>query len=466
MYKYERLARQLSEQINSGVFLSGEKLPSIRQLSDKWGIAKISVQSALQKLEAEGLVFAKHKAGYFVTERPKAVKAPEHDNQISAPQPVSMPDIFQQIMARSAAFDIKPDSSVNYPGPHLPILNRHISRAMRHQSFNKALYYSQPEGDPALRQQLQMHYHKQGLNLDCQEICITSGCQNSLFLALMACCRPGDNVIVESPAFYGVLQLLEQLRLNVVEVSVSTTQGMTAEQLEQASRKWNAKVCVLTPNFSTPTGACIPRHEKKAIADLAQTNKLTIIEDDIYGDLGFHFRPEPIKAFDKSGQVILCSSFSKSLSRDVRTGWVSGGKRHDKIIQLKLINQLASSRSIQEGLASFLKQGHYRRHLQQYRVELLAQREQLLKLIGEFFPANLRYTVPDGGLCLWIELNSKVNSLKLYNSALSKGIVITPGPLFSSKSAFNNYLRLSFAHSFKGERQKALKTLGRMLRES
>ena len=464
MYKYERLARKLSGQIASGSIEAGQKLPSIRQLSEMSGLSKISVQSALQQLESKGLVTAKNKSGYYVTEQTQQTKAPVSHNRISAPQRVNMPGIFQQIMARSAAFDIKPESVPTSTGNHLQILNRHISRAMRSQSTNKALYYSPPEGDPDLRKQLSLHCRTHGLNISAEEVCITSGCQNSLFLALMACSRPGDNVIVESPAFYGVLQLLEQLRLNVIEVSVSTTQGITARQLDEASRKWNAKICILTSNFATPTGACIPRQEKKSIAELAETSNLTIIEDDIYGDLGFHYRPETIKSFDTSGRVILCSSFSKSLSRDVRIGWIAGGLYQDKIIQLKLVNQLAGNRSVQEGVASFLQQGHYRRHLLQYRKQLSEQRDQLRDMIHQYFPGNPRFTLPDGGLCLWIELEPKVNSLQLYKEALQQGITITPGPLFSSKSNYSNYLRLSYAHSINGPREKALRDLGNMLR--
>ena len=464
MYKYERLARKLSGQIASGIIQPGQKLPSIRQLSDTSGLSKISVQSALQQLESKGLVTAKNKSGYYVNDLIKQTKAPVSRNRINAPQRVNMPDIFQQIMARSAAFDIKPESAPTNTGNHLQILNRHISRAMRHHTANKALYYSQPEGDQKLRQQLFLHCRTHGLNLQAEDICVTSGCQNSLFLALMACSQPGDNVIVESPAFYGVLQLLQQLHLNVIEVSVSTTQGITAKQLEEASKKWNAKICIVTPNFATPTGACIPRQEKKAIAELADESNITIIEDDIYGDLGFHYRPETIKSFDLSGKVMLCSSFSKSLSRDIRVGWIAGGQYQDKIIQLKLVNQLAGSRSIQEGLASFLQQGHYRRHLLQYRKQLCEQRDQLRDMIYQYFPGNLRFTLPDGGLCLWIELDQNIDSLKLYKQALLKGITITPGPLFSAKNLYNNYLRLSFAHGFTGSRKEALRELGEILR--
>ena len=429
MYKYERFAQQVREQIATHKLQEGDKLPSIRQLSKSSGLSKISVQTALQKLESEGLLSARFKSGYYVTAIPNHQRAPLHRNTISAPRPVTVPDIFHQIMARSAAFDIKPDSSFVPASTHLQILNRLVGRAMRHQAFSKALYYSEPQGDVLLRQQLQKHYKSFSLQVDPEEICLTSGCQNSLFLALSACCKAGDSVIVESPAFYGVLQLLEHLNLNAIEVSVSTTQGMTAKQLAQASEKWHAKVCVLTPNFSTPTGACMPRHEKQRIAQLAHDKGLTIIEDDIYGDLGFTFRPEPIKSFDTNGRVILCSSFSKSLSRDVRIGWIMGGLYHPKIVQLKLVNQLAGSRSTQEGLASFLKEGHYRRHLQVYRNQLLHQRTRLLELINECMSGPLRYTVPDGGLSLWLELDASINTVNLYNEASRQGITLTPRPV-------------------------------------
>ena len=104
----------------------------------------------------------------------------------------------------------------------------------------------------------------------------------------MATCKAGDIVAVERPAFYGVLQLFQQLKLQVIELPSSITQGVSAAQLNAANDKWNIKACLLTLNFATSTGSLIPKTEQQAIVEIANAKDIVIIEDDIYGDLGFH----------------------------------------------------------------------------------------------------------------------------------------------------------------------------------
>lgn len=462
-FKYQQLANTLKLQIDDKKWRANEKLPSIRDLANSYGVSKISVQKALHTLEARGLVFAKPKSGYYVSLPKSIVQANLGLKQISKPKLVDVPEVFYEIMERGAAFDIAPRILDNAQTPHhLLLLNRHISRALRQKPQANALYYSEPPGYIGLRHQISEHYRKRNLNISEQEICITSGCQNSLFLALMTTCQPGDIVAIESPAFYGVLQLLQQLKLKVVELPSSYTMGLTADALRAATQKWNITACVLTANFATPTGALIPADEKRKIVALAAEKSITLIEDDIYGDLGFHSSVQPLKSYDTQGNVILCSSFSKSLSRDLRIGWIVANKHYKKIVHMKLIYQLSTSQAIQHGLTSFLAEGHFERHLYQYRKTLLKQRDQLIKGIEDSWRIPIKFTIPDGGLAIWIELPTQVDTFLLYKKAIAEGITLTPGKLFSSANKFSNYLRLSFAHPTTGHRLLALKRLAQL----
>jgi len=461
-FKYLQLASLLKSQIDDQKWRENEKLPSIRALALNYNVAKISVQKALHTLEARGIIYVKTKSGYYVA----PVKIVEQKGlslkAMQKPKLVNVPDVFYQIMQRSAAFDIAPRNLDNSKTPnYLLVLNRHLSRALRQKPQNNALYYSEPTGELALREQISQHYRKRNLDISPQEICITSGCQNSLFLALMTSCQPGDIVAIESPAFYGVLQLLQQLKLKVLELPCSPTTGITTESLRAANNKWQIKACVLTANFATPTGALMPEAEKQDLVALATEQNITIIEDDIYGDLGFHGKVAPLKSFDKHNNVILCSSFSKSLSRDLRIGWLVNKDLKD-IQHMKLINQLSTSQALQSGLSSFLAEGHFERHLNQYRKVLLKQRDQLINGIKENWQVQTNFTVPDGGLAIWIELPKGVDTFALYHQAIEEGIVLTPGRLFTSADKFSNYLRLSFAHPMTGHRLSALKRLGEL----
>jgi len=364
-------------------------------------------------------------------------------------------------MKHSAAFDILPGAGGNESSSHIVELNRHIGRAMRNHPENKAMYYNEPAGDIALRNQISERYRQFALNIDPEQFCITSGCQNALFLALMATCKAGDNVAVESPAFYGVLQLLEQLQLNVIEIPASSETGLDMDAFESALKTWQVKACVVTPAFATPTGATMPADNRTRLMVLANHYDIAVIEDDIYGDLAFETRPAPLKALDDQQRVILCSSFSKALSRDLRIGWICGGRWHEQITQLKLVTQLASNQSLQQGLASFMADGSYRRHLNHYCQTLKRQRDQLVNAIRHYWPASTLFSVPEGGLALWLEMDASLDMQSAYPRALEKGIILTPGSLFSATGQYRNYLRLSFTHPITDKRKTALRQLAK-----
>ncbi|QHJ13119.1 HTH-type transcriptional regulator NorG [Paraglaciecola mesophila] len=462
-FKYIALAAELKHKIISNVWRAEERLPSIRVLSSEYQVSKVSVQNALHKLEANGLVKARSRSGYYVVAQDSSSPVLSQTTQ-KAPGLVTMPAVFHEIMARSAAFDIYPSGNVKAPSSHIQTLNRNINRAMRQQAARHALYYGSPKGDIALREQISQHYRGRDLFISAEEICITSGCQNSLFLALSSCCQPGDTVAIESPSFYGILQLLQTLKLNVIEIPASFSDGLPTQALEQAAQQWRIKACIVTPNFATPTGACMPQEEKRTLCRLAQKYEFTLIEDDIYGDLGFHFSTQPLKGLDQQNNVILCSSFSKSLSRDLRTGWIMGGKHHEAIVHLSMVNNLANNQAVQQGLARFISEGHFRRHLLQYRQTLEKQRNELINILRENWFVPFTYTTPSGGLALMVTFEQTVNCIHIYQEAIKEGIIPTPGNLFSTNDAFSNSMRLSFVHEISGKRLAAIKRLGQLVR--
>ena len=463
-FKYIQLAEKLRKAIKDGVWLPDDKLPSIRQLAQQYQLSKISVQHALQFLEAQGELVAKAKSGYFVNEIKTTLNNTPESLSLAQPKLVEVPDVFYDIMSRSAAFDITPSSPITLPrSNHLDNLNRNINKAMRQHQQRNAYYYGAPSGDELLKQQIALRYKKRGVEVEAADICITQGCQNSLYLSLLQVCQAGDIVAVESPAFYGVLQLLQHLKLKIVEIPSSFTRGISPEDLSRAAQKWPIKACILTPTYATPTGASMSDEQKAQIVAVAKENDFTLIEDDIYGDLGFHEETKPLKAFDTDNRVILCSSLSKVLSRDLRIGWTISASRAKGIAQAKLVNHLANSQAIQEGVAQFMMEGHYDRYLPILRRRLLNQREQLLVAIKQYWKTSVHYTVPDGGLSLWLKLEDRIDTMSLYNQAIKQSIVITPGNLFSSQDKFSSYLRLTFVQPTVGERLEAIKTLGSLL---
>lgn len=461
-YRYELLEQELKQQIRSGFLTSGDRLPSIRKLCAHYQLSKATVLHALHRLEADRWVQAQPKSGYFVLSPEKERPKPLRVDTPNAPAPVSVPAIFQDIMTRSAAFDILPASECQDASSQLIVLNRLISRQMRHRPEQKSGYYDEPTGKQSLRVALADLLRQRQLNISPDEICITTGCQHSLFIALMATCQPGDTVAVESPAFYGVLQIMEQLGLNIIEISSDSSMGLDVDELADKLNHWPVKACVVTPNFGTPAGACLPLAARQRLLSLAQNHNFWLIEDDIYGDLAFSSAAtQPLKSIDSpdNPRVILCASFSKSLSRDLRLGWIVAGPLHNKAVQLKLITQLASPQATQEGLAQFISEGYYRRHLSQFRIRLREQRDALIQLLASRWGERILFSQPKGGLCIWVQLPENCDSHQAYQTLRQRGVLLTPGTLFSAHGLYKNYFRLSFSQPLTPERCMALETL-------
>jgi len=498
-YAYEQLAQQLREQIEAGQLASGVRMPSVRNLCRDTQLSKSTVLSAYTRLEADGLIEARPRSGYFVCTKapaPRGLKAPALSQPSLTPAPVSATQVLVDIMQQGAAFDLLPRRT-NSEGQAAPQnrekhstevageteneienleLRRCLARALRRQNHLEQLYYDSPAGLAVLRAQLAQRMALSGCQVSGEDLLITSGCQHSLLLALMATTSPGDLVALESPGFYGALQLLETLGLKALELSSDANTGISPEALALALEHWDIKALILTPAFATPTGSLMPEAHKCRILELTVPRQIAVIEDDIYGELSFGVqssRPRSLHSYEQElfgqpadkGSVLLCSSFSKCLSRDLRLGWIAPGRYRPQVQRLKLVTALATSQSQQLGLSEFLSSGGLDRHLRAYRHRLQQQCAQLQTLIGEYFPMAISCSQPVGGLCLWLELPSSVDTISLYARARDVGVIITPGALFSSQSRYQNFLRVSFAHPWTPARTDALKRLSLLIKD-
>ena len=463
-YLYSHLEQELKDLILKGQFRSGERMPSIRHLSKQRGIAKSTVLSAYDRLEADGLIEARPRSGYFVCTRHE-FKTPE----VSQPsiEPISANHLLLDVIQQGAAFDILPSCADCLPPDNNDPLKRALSRAQRRQTCREQQYYDDPTGRQDLKEQLVLHSQLSGIRCQPNDIVITSGCQHALLLALMATTQAGDVVAVESPGFYGALQLLQSLGLKVLELPCSSETGLSPEALELALQHWDIKAVVVSPAFATPTGACMPEENKKRLLELTADRGIAVIEDDIYGDLYFSLqRPTSLYSMDTSGNVILCSSFSKSVSRDLRLGWVIAKNHLEKIQRLKIATSISSSVTLQQGMCEFITEGGLAKTLKQKRQQLFLQYQQAKSLVSDYLPMALSCSQPQGGLTMWLELPKHINTLNLYNQGRDKGVLVTPGNLFSAQNKYENFLRFSFAHPWTEARVKGLEKLKGLIEEN
>ncbi len=457
-YLYARLEQSLRDEIATGQRAVGDRLPSIREMCALSGLSKSTVLTAYARLEAEDLIQARPRSGYFVQSKAQALEIPSQSDPLQAPTQLAQDQILLDIMARGAAFDICPGHDSE---PTNAKLQGSLSRASRTQTSAQYLYYDEPLGYLPLRRQVCAMMARGGAKVTEKDLLITSGCQHSLLLALMATTKPGDVVALESPAYYGSFQLIESLGLQALELPCSADTGLSPDALRLALQHWDIAALILSPSYATPTGACMTTEDKQQIVDLAEEHDFVLIEDDIYGELYFGVqRPRSLLSYCDSGRVLQCSSFSKNLSRDLRLGWIAPGKYKDAVLRAKLATTMAVPQVLQKGLSDYIAEGGFDRHLRRKRNQYRDRARELMALIQTHLPMAKRCSQPQGGLVLWLELPEHIDTIDLYNVARKEGIVLTPGRLFTAQARYQNFLRISYAHPWTEVRRAALARVG------
>ncbi len=466
-YKYEQLAADIVQLIESGTFRPGDRIPSVRQLSRQEQVSISTVMQAYYLLEAQGWIEARPQSGFYV-HHTLPIALPEPDISAPAPDPteVSMWELTMMILHDSYNPNLI-QLGAAYPNPALTATNKlnrilaSIARQMRSQSS----LYELPPGSEALRVKIAQRAVGAGCHLSPADIVITSGCSEAINLCLRALCRPGDTVAIESPIGFDQLQCLETLGLQALEIPTHPRDGISLDALCFAIEHTPIQACMVISNFNNPLGSCIPDDNKKALVELLSEHEIPLIEINVLGEIYFGDQhPTVAKAYDQKGLVLLCSSFSKDLCPGYRVGWVVPGKFKSVIEQLKYASTCTSATLPQLAIAEFLTSGGYDHHLRRIRRVYARHVTSLSQAVKRHFPEGTKMTRPAGGFVLWIQLPDSVDSLKLYKQALKAGIAITPGHIFSTTDQYRNFIRLNAAN-WSDEAERAVERLGEIIAE-
>ena len=467
---YERVAEEVAQLIDQRILRAGDRAPSVRKLMAQKGVSRSTALQAFQLLEGRGLVEARPQSGYYVKpQREHLLPEPEHLHEGETHDQIELEGTAAKVAEILVSFRHHPEYApfgVATPSPEiLPnrALNRVLAAAARH-SGNVGNTYDFPPGHEELRRQIALRAPDAGHQLAMDDIVTTFGCMESLNLALRATCRPGDCVAIESPTYYGVLQALESLGLSAIEIPTHPQHGVDLPALEATLEKKKVSACLFTTSFNNPLGSNMPEENRRALVqDILAPRGIPLIEDEIYADL-YHgaTRPKSCRAFDHEGLVLVCSSFSKCLAPGYRVGWIVPGRFGQRVQLLKFMNTLATATHPQAAVADFMKSGAFDHHMRSLRKRMREQVARVSAAVAEYFPAGTRVTRPAGGFVLWLELPGQVKALRLHQQALAVGISIAPGPIFSAKQRFKNFIRLSCGHPWSPRLEQALVTLGRL----
>ncbi len=464
---YESLADHLASLVEAGSLLAGDRLPSVRGLAAQQGVSISTVLQAYVLLESRGLVEVRPQSGHYVKARlhprlpePRTPRVEPGARAVTVAERVGQ--LYTGLDGSAGVLGLALPDATLLPARRLA---RSMARAAR-ASGEASVAYGPPAGMPALRRELARRSASWGCAIPADEILITVGAMEALHLALRAVARRGETIAVESPAFFGVLQLIESLGIKVVEIPARAGTGMDLSVLDGVLRRRRIQAVMAVPSFNNPLGSRMPDGARKELARIVTRHDVPLIEDDVYGDLQFDgARPRLVRSFDRKGLVLLCSSFSKTLAPGYRVGWIAPGRYRTTIERMKFAQTVSSPVLPQLAIADFLQSGGYDHHLRSLRRSL---REQVARYGAEItarFPPGTRLSRPQGGFVLWVELPPGTDALALQERAVAEGAAVAPGPIFSANGGFRNCLRISCGQPWSPAIEQALAKVGRIATE-
>jgi DNA-binding transcriptional MocR family regulator len=467
--RYQRIAEQIDAAIDAGALRGGDRLPSVRQLSEQHQVSLSTAVAAYRLLEDRLRIEARPKSGYYVATPLRHRPAPSFDTSLP---PTENPQLDRLDRLSRSFIEVVDDVRAAPPFCARPA--RRLVPEARLQSLMASINRRHPEylslynvaGSVALKREVARRAVTYGANLRADEIVITNGGMEAITLALLACTEPGDTVAVESPTYFLLLQMITNLGRKVIEIPTHPSDGLSVDALDLATQCPGAvKAVALVPNFSNPMGCLMPEAQKRRLVALATERNFTVIESDIYGETahGTH-RPPALQGFDGAGQVILCSSFTKILAPGLRVGWMAPGPRWFARVQLlKLRTSMAVQIQPQEAIAAFLHDGGYDHHLRRLRSALRDQVRQMADAVARWFPPGCAFSLPQGGFLLWVELPRHVDSVAVFEAAKAAHVGAVPGAVFSTTRRYDHCLRLQCGEPWSSAIEAGVRTLGAII---
>ncbi|ADD69643.1 transcriptional regulator, GntR family with aminotransferase domain [Denitrovibrio acetiphilus DSM 12809] len=466
-YKFRQVMDVIVNMVKNELLNPGDKVPSLRRMSEDQSVSISTVMQAYMELESVGILEAKPQSGFYVS---KGSLKPRE--QISRTTPSKKPvrvtksEHIQKVLHDMMDPDIIPLGCAIPSAdllPHKELLG--IMKRVLNMERTTNLEYGDTQGDKFFRQQLAYYMNMNGNDVHSDNIIVTNGASEGMSLALRALTSPGDLILMESPSYFGFMHLLETSKVFAMELPTCPEWGIDLDDFYQAVKKYGVKAFLTQPNFGNPLGHTYPEEVKKEIVEICTRYNVPVIEDDINGDFAFNGkRGSNLKKYDKEGNVIHISSFSKTLSSGMRIGWIEAGKYFDDILRQKIASSLATNEINQLTIAHYLASGKYPRHLRRMNNAIKNQVENYKMKIFKYFPEGTKVSDPQGGFVLWVELPDQVNTDEIFMKAVEENISFTPGGIFSSQERYTNCMRINCGFPLDERIERGIERLGEMCR--
>jgi 2-aminoadipate transaminase len=479
---YTQIAAQVRQLIQQGALKVGDRLPPNRELADRLGVNRSTVTTAYDELLADGLIATRVGSGTYVAAVPVAQPSrlsSQLDEVVASSQgerltPLNWEAVLPELrldewLANRGSGRRKDILAFTHALPATELFplddfRRAVERVLRRDG-RSLLQLGTSSGYEPLQQYLLQQMALAGIRAEPDELMLTSGCQQGLDLLRQTLVQPGDDVVVENPTYPGALSLFCQPPSKFIGVPVGAN-GLDLAALEDVLRRRRPKLIYVVPTFHNPTGVTMDLAARRRLLELAAQYRVPIVEDEIYRELRYDGAALPsLKALDQYDVVIYLNSFSKVAFPGLRVGWIVAPRLLVEHLQaLKQRSDLHGNLLAQAALADFARQGLLNKHIQRCRRSYVQRRDVMLAALEQYFPATASWTVPAGGMAIWVRLPEGVDAGELLVQAQQHGIYFTPGMRFYASGARRNTLRLSFTMVTAPQIEEGLKRLGELVK--
>lgn len=332
-----------------------------------------------------------------------------------------------------------------------------------------ALQYGPTDGYEHLREHCITRMKKVGVkNVEADDIQVLSGSQQGLDFMARIFIDPGDYIVVESPTYLGALNAFKAYEPKFLQVPLDED-GMVLEDLENALKNNdNVKFIYVISDFQNPSGKTWTMERRKGLIELANKYDVMILEDNPYGELRFEGEIQPsLRSLDTEDRVIFMGTFSKIFSPGIRVGWFNAAKEVlEKFNMVKQGADLQTSTTTQMILAQFLDDNDLEAHIDSI-IKVYGNRKNVMvEAMKKYFPKEVSFTNPEGGLFLWVTLPEHLNARDIAVKAIEKKVAFVPGGAFYPDSPEENHFRLNYSCMPEDKIEEGIKRLGEVLTEA
>ncbi len=325
--------------------------------------------------------------------------------------------------------------------------------------------YSSTEGYLPLREMIVADYKRKGLDISVDEILITNGSQQGLDLLGKVLINEGDQVLIEEPGYLGAIQAFEVYSAKFKSIPVHQD-GMDIAALQETLKTSHAKLMYTVPNFQNPSGISYTDENRRAVAECLKATKTLLIEDNPYGELRFSGKEKLSFKALLPEQTILLGSFSKTVVPSFRLGWIVAPKPlMEKLVIAKQAGDLHTNYFCQRVLHRFLQDNDLQAHIKEIIAVYGKQKVVMENAIKRYFPEQVSYFNPEGGMFLWVTLPEELSAMALFDKAIEQKVAFVPGDPFYVEKRGLNTLRLNFSSVDPDIIEEGIQRLGKVLHE-